>query len=282
MSERILIVDDESDIALILRLQLEDAGYLTTRARDGIEALELLTIDGYTLMLLDIKMPRMDGMELLKRASQQYPSLPIIMMTAHGSEHVAVEAMKRGASDYITKPFNSEDLLKSINHVLTLTRTRRENLLLQQRLEQERQLSESIIQGIADLLAAVDLQGRVITLNQHGVELLGVSREEAVGRPLRELIRTDIPVDLLPHQVVLASGKPCLNVAFVMKSTRGDIPMLSSGTVLYGSDGAVAGSIIIARDISALKALEQDKEDFVSMLSHDLKSPSRQLWVPSP
>ncbi len=273
MSDKILIVDDESDIALILRLHLEDAGYLTIRARDGMEALELLTCDGYALMLLDIRMPRMDGMELLKQANQRYPSLPIIMMTAHGSEHIAVEAMKRGAADYITKPFNCEELLKSIHRVLALTKARQENLLLQQRLEEERQMSEAILQGMADLLVAVDRQGRVITLNRRGMELLGISREEAVGRPLRELIRTDIPVDQLPHQVVLATGQPCLDVSFVLKSTRGDLAMLSSGTLLLGSDGEVAGSIIIARDISALKALEQEKEDFVSMLSHDLKSP---------
>ena len=273
MSDKILIVDDESDIALILRLHLEDAGYLTTRARDGIEALELLTCDSYDLMLLDIRMPRMDGMELLKQASRLHPTLPIIMMTAHGSEHIAVEAMKRGAADYITKPFNSEELLKSIHRVLTLAKARRENLLLQQRLEEERQMSQAIFQGMADLLVAVDRQGRVITLNRCGMELLGISREEAVGRPLMELIRTDIPVAQLPHQVVLTTGTPCLDVAFVLKSTRGDLPMLSSGTVLLGSDGEVAGSIIIARDISALRALEQEKEDFVSMLSHDLKSP---------
>ena len=89
----------------------------------------------------------------------------------------------------------------------------------------------------------------------------------------RDLIRTDIPVEQLPCQVVLRTGEPCLDVSFVLHSVQGDIPMLSSGTVLYGNNGDLAGSVAIARDISALKALEQEKEDFVSMLSHDLKSP---------
>ena len=273
MSDRILIVDDEADIALILKLHLEDAGYVTMRARDGIEAQELLSAAAYDLMLLDIRMPRMDGMELLKQATGLYPRLPIIMMTAHGSEPIAVEAMKLGAADYVGKPFNSEELLKSVQQALKVARIQQENLRLQQEIEDERKKSEAILQGMADLLVAVDREGRVITLNRRGVELLGVSREEARGMPLQELFRTDIPVEQLPSMVVLASGKPCLDVPYLLHLMQGDIPMLSSGAVLYGSDGEIAGSVAIARDVSAQKALEQEKEDFVSMLSHDLKSP---------
>jgi PAS domain S-box-containing protein len=273
MTDRILIVDDESDIALILRLHLEDAGYVTTRARDGIEALELLAAESYSLMLLDIRMPRLDGMEVLRQAGERYPELPIIMMTAHGSEPIAVEAMKRGAADYVTKPFNTEELLKSVQQVLKLARVQQDNLLLLQRVEEERQKTEAILQGMADLLVAVDREGRLITLNRRAEELLGISREEALGKPLKDLIRADIQVEQLPCQVVLRSGEPCLDVAFVLHSVQGDIPMLSSGTVLYGNNGELAGSVAIARDISALKALELEKEDFVSMLSHDLKSP---------
>ena len=273
MSDRILIVDDESDIALIIKLHLEDAGYVTTRARDGVEALELLAADSFSLMLLDIRMPRMDGMEVMRQVCRQYPLLPIIMMTAHGSEPIAVEAMKRGAADYIAKPFSFEELLRSIHQVLMLSRTRQENLALQQRVEEERQKTEAILQGMADLLVAVDREGRVIALNRRAVELLGVSREEAQGRLLSDLVRADIPMEQLPSHVALKSGEPCLDVAFVLHSVKGDIPMLSSGTLFYGNNGDLAGSVAIARDISALKSLEQEKEDFVSMLSHDLKSP---------
>ena len=173
MPDRILIVDDESDIALILRLHLEDAGYATNRARDGMEALELLAADSYSLMLLDIRMPRMDGMEVLRHARERYPSLPIIMMTAHGSEPIAVEAMKQGAADYITKPFNTEELLKSVQQVLKLARAQQDNLLLQQQVEEERQKTEAILQGMADLLVAVDREGRVITLNQRADGVAG-------------------------------------------------------------------------------------------------------------
>ena len=95
--DKILIVDDEADIALILKLQLEDSGFQTVRARDGIEALEQIAREKFSLILLDIKMPRMDGMQVLDRVRKDFPDLGVVMMTAHGSEAIAVEAMKKGA-----------------------------------------------------------------------------------------------------------------------------------------------------------------------------------------
>lgn len=271
--EKILIVDDEADIALILKLQLEDQGYQTVRARDGIEALEHLAQERFSLVLLDIRMPRMDGMEVLKKVNERFPSLPVIMMTAHGSEPIAVEAMKQGASDYVAKPFDTDDLLKGVQRVLKLARSQAENLRLQQAVEEERRKSEAIIEGMADLLVAVDLKGKVTAMNRRAEELLGVTRTEAMGFPLRDLINADIPAEQLPCQVVLASGKACLEVSFTLHSAKGDLSMLSNGTPLFDADGKLAGSVAIARDISTLKKLEQEKEDFVSMLSHDLKSP---------
>ena len=84
--DKILIVDDEADIGLILKLQLEDAGYVTDRARDGVEALELLARKEYALMLLDIKMPRMDGLQVLEKVQGERIDVAVVMMTAHGGK----------------------------------------------------------------------------------------------------------------------------------------------------------------------------------------------------
>src|SRR5512133_2724766 len=86
--DKILIADDEADIALILKLQLEDAGYRTVRVRDGVEALEILAKDSFELLLLDIKMPRMDGLQVLQKVKVDYPGMVVVMMTAHGSEEI--------------------------------------------------------------------------------------------------------------------------------------------------------------------------------------------------
>ena len=273
VKNKILIADDEADIALILRLQLEDAGFTTVRARDGAEALEMLGREDCELLLLDIRMPRVDGMQVLDRVRKERPELAVVMMTAHGSEEIAVEAMKRGALDYITKPFSTDDMLKPVERALRYSRTRYENLILQQELAAEKKKIEAILEGMADLLVAVDTEGRIMTVNRKAEQVLGSDREELLGRNVSELLRADITAERLPCRVVLATGAPCLDVAYTLRRTSGDLPVLASATPLYGSSGEIVGSVEIIRDISVLKALEQEREDFVSMLSHDLKTP---------
>ena len=271
--EKILIVDDEADIALILKLQLEDVGYKTVRARDGIEALDQIGREKFAMILLDIKMPRMDGMQVLDRIERDYPDTGVVMMTAHGSEDIAVEAMKKGAIDYIAKPFSTDDLVKKVERAIHFHRTRLENLRLSRQLDEERQKMEAILQGMADILIAVDNEGRIMTVNRRAEAVFGMKRDELLGTPAADILVTDIPRERMPCAIVLKTAAPCLDVAFTLKLPKTAMPVLSSATPLFSGPGRLVGCVEIIRDISALKALEQEREDFVSMLSHDLKSP---------
>jgi two-component system phosphate regulon sensor histidine kinase PhoR len=271
--DKILIVDDEADIALILKLQLEDAGYRTVTARDGVEALEVIGREVVTLVLLDIKMPRMDGMQVLERMQSSHQDVAVVMMTAHGSEDIAVEAMKKGALDYIGKPFSSEDVEQKVARAIQLNRSRQENIKLQRQLDDERKKLEAVLQGMADLLLAVDGQGRVITLNRKAEQLLGQGRTKLLGMQVEELIKADIAADQLPSRVVLRTAQPCLDVSYNLLLGKAQIPVLASAAPLMNAAGELIGSVEIIRDISMLKALEQEREDYVSMLSHDLKTP---------
>jgi two-component system phosphate regulon sensor histidine kinase PhoR len=271
--DRILIVDDEPDIALILKLQLEDAGYHTVRARDGVEALECLAREPFELVLLDIKMPRMDGLQVLKSIMEKDEYGAVIMMTAHGSEDIAVDAMKRGAIDYIAKPFSTEEIVKKVEHAIRFSRTRQENMILQQTLEEERKKMEAILQGMADLLIAVDARGVITTVNRKAEAVLGADRTRLVGARVEDALKADIPADLLPSRVAVQTAAPCLDVAYVIRHEDAGIPVLSSATPLFAGSGQLAGAVEIIRDMTRLRELEQEKEDFVGMLSHDLKTP---------
>ena len=269
----ILIVDDEPDISLILKLQLEDAGYQTVRARDGIEALEYLEKDSFTLILLDIKMPRMDGMQVLAKVRAEYPAIAVIMMTAHGSEDIAVEAMKKGAIDYISKPFSTDDALKRVDRALQFNRTRNENLLLQAKLAEEQKKTEAILQGMADMLLAIDTGGRIMLMNRKAETVFGADGRAFIGEKVEDVLKADIPAARFPCRLALETAAPCLDVAYNLNLEQGQIAVLSSATPLRDSAGNLVGAVEIIRDITTLKALEQEKEDFVSMLSHDLKTP---------
>ncbi|MGE5840648.1 MAG: response regulator, partial [Deltaproteobacteria bacterium] len=108
---RILIVDDEMVVRDSLKEWLEDEGFQAETAESGAQAVEKLTKEPFHLMLLDIKMPGMDGVEVLKRSKEMRPDLPVVMMTAYATVETAVEAMKIGAMDYLLKPFNPDTLV---------------------------------------------------------------------------------------------------------------------------------------------------------------------------
>ncbi|GAG10613.1 unnamed protein product, partial [marine sediment metagenome] len=111
---RILVVDDELVVRDSLKEWLEDEGFQVDMAESGTEALEKLTKEAFHLMLLDIKMPGMDGVEVLRRSKEIRSELPVVMMTAYATVETAVEAMKMGAMDYLMKPFDPDSLVPLI------------------------------------------------------------------------------------------------------------------------------------------------------------------------
>lgn len=119
--KKILIVDDELNMRLVLSAMLKKEGFDVSAAANGREALQILQSTRVAVVITDLKMPDIDGMELLSRVSERHPEIPVIMITAHGTIATAVEALKKGAFDYITKPFDLDDLK---NIVAKAVRTR--------------------------------------------------------------------------------------------------------------------------------------------------------------
>jgi len=134
--ETILIIDDEKNYLLVLETLLADAGYEVITSDDASEALEVATSHDLDLVITDMRMPGLDGMEFLAQLRDFQPEIPVIMMTAYATVEKAVEAMKRGAFDYITKPFKNEELILTIRKALEMHRLKRENLLLSQELQE--------------------------------------------------------------------------------------------------------------------------------------------------
>ncbi len=130
--ETILIVDDEKNYPLILSAVLQDVGYETLTANSGTEALEILNHANadVDLVLTDMKMPMMDGIELLEKIKAINPYLPVMMMTAYGTVEKAVEAMQKGAYNYILKPFDNEGLIIFVKKAIDMYQVVKENLML--------------------------------------------------------------------------------------------------------------------------------------------------------
>ena len=111
---QVLVVDDEASVRKVLGALLENAGWSTTRAASGEEALELVRANDPDVVICDLKMPGMDGLELLGKLRASFPEIPVVLLTAHGTVDAAVEAMKRGAHDFLSKPFDKEQVLATV------------------------------------------------------------------------------------------------------------------------------------------------------------------------
>ena len=132
MNKKILIVDDESDMLELLKRSLEpDLDCRIETASSGKDALEMISKQGFDLVLADIKMPEMDGLELLALIKRDYPDLTVVMMTGFGGVETAVQAMRNGAYDFVTKPFDHETIVVRLEKALERSRLLKENVRLQ-------------------------------------------------------------------------------------------------------------------------------------------------------
>ena len=135
--ETILIVDDEKNYLIILSAVLEEEGFEILTAQSGQEALEIQKTSDLDLVLTDMKMPEMDGIELLENIKARDPDLPVVMMTAHGTVDKAVEAMQKGAYTYILKPFDNERLTIYVNKAISVYQVIKENRRLRDEVESQ-------------------------------------------------------------------------------------------------------------------------------------------------
>ncbi len=189
--EEILIVDDEKNIRTTLMGILRDEGYRVTAVTSGEEALAQLTEALPDLVLLDIWMPGMDGLETLTALRQTYPDLGVVMISGHGNIETAVKAIRMGAYDFIEKPLSLEKTLLAIRHALDQQTLERENRALRQIVEREYEIvgrSPGIVRLREQIAAAAPSHGRVLIRGESG------TGKELIAREIHRLsLRADKP-----------------------------------------------------------------------------------------
>jgi DNA-binding NtrC family response regulator len=170
----ILVVDDEKDICKALNFLLTKEGYAVKEAYNGEQALTLLKQENFDIVLTDVKMEKVDGFEVLKQTLLISPETSVIMMTAFASVGSAVEAMRTGAADYITKPFINDDIRLTLRRILQSRDLRRENLILRQELSQRRDSFVNIIGSSEAMQKVFGVMEKVIP-NKSNLLITGAS-----------------------------------------------------------------------------------------------------------
>jgi len=156
----ILLIDDDDSLRRVMEFSLTEAGHTVQTAASGEDGLRLFEKGNFDAVITDITMPGMSGMEVLAKVRQRVPTIPVIVITAYGTIESAVEAMKQGAFDYITKPFNRDELRLTLEKAIKMRRLEKENVELRAEVT-DRYSFESIICSCEKMKEVLDLAGRV-------------------------------------------------------------------------------------------------------------------------
>ncbi|MBK8443079.1 MAG: sigma-54-dependent Fis family transcriptional regulator [Sphingobacteriales bacterium] len=257
---KVLIVDDEKGIRRTLREILEYEGYSVDEAEDGVDGLNCIKMNRYDLVFLDIKMPKLDGMEVLAQALEFNPELPIIIISGHGTMETAVEAVRNGAFDYISKPPDLNRLLITVRNALDKSTLLSETKTLKRRANKTREIigtSTAIkkIKETIERIAPTDARVLITGSNGTGKELVARWIHEKSNRtdgPMIEVNCAAIPSELIESEL-FGHEKGAFTSA--IKQRIGKFELANGGTLFLDE----VGDMSLSAQAKVLRALQENK-----------------------
>jgi len=188
---KILIIDDEARVRDSLKVLLSNEGFNIQTGCNGREAIECLNKDSYDIVLLDMIMPDMNGHQVMDYIKGQYPDIMIIIMTGHASIDSAVESLKKGAYDYLRKPFDFEELLARVKNTINQIKLKKEHELVNGRLKVTEQRYQYLVNASPDIIYTLNPEGEITFINGAVESLLGCDTEQLVNKHYTDIIFRD-------------------------------------------------------------------------------------------
>jgi len=274
----ILVVDDEMGIREGCKRALSEEGYLVECAEDGNLCLQKAKKKPYDLILVDLMMPSMGGLDLIQKIHEIDPEIIMIVITGYASIDTAVEATKRGAYDYLPKPFSPEALSAVVKRGLEKRWLRleaqklyseRDQKLLELASEQSR--LKTIVGCMADGVLVTNMEGCLVLWNASSVKMLNLKSHEVSGEALAYYIKNKDIIDSI--QGVLSSKDE--EVSKINREIEVDnmMTLMAINAPVKDEEGQILGAVTVLRDITQLKEIEKIKSQFVSMVAHELRAP---------
>ena len=275
----VLVVDDEQDIRDASERILTRMGFRVSKASSGEEALELYQQDGPAIVFLDLKMPGIDGMEVLKQVRQIDETVLVIVITGYATLETAIEAMKQGAYDFISKPFEPDQLRIIANRAAEKVRLKLEaqNLLAEQQktlfdLSTEQSRIRTIIESLPNGLVVTNTAGQVVLMNPAFKQLLEIEADLDIGGTIDQYLPDPGLCDLV---LEISQGKhidfeDIPSYEFALSENK---YFLAIGQPVLGEKRECLGAVVNIVDITDMKVFDRLKSEFVAKVSHELRSP---------
>jgi two-component system phosphate regulon sensor histidine kinase PhoR len=273
----ILVADDERAIREGCHRVLTSQGYQVLSAENGQVALDTLSRNPVDILLLDLKMPVMGGEEVLGVVRREYPQIPVIIITGHGTVDTAVECMKEGAYDFVTKPFQLDPFLLIIRRAAEKRKLEKKAQLFEE--ESTRNLYDLRIEK-SRLRTIINCMGNGVMVTNRSLEM--VLHNPALARLLEisGKIENPVPVtEIFPESPLvktlerITSGESGEEQAVIQEISAAKNVLRAISAPLLGPDGRVMGTVTVLENVSAFKQLDQMKSDFINMVAHELRSP---------
>jgi two-component system phosphate regulon sensor histidine kinase PhoR len=266
---RILVVDDEKRIRDGCQSILKAEGFDVEVAENGYAGLAKIEEEHFDIILLDLMMPGLRGIDLLDHVKARHPDTLVIVITGYATLEHAIEAMKKGAFEFISKPFAPEDLRavtgKAIEYIRTL-----------EDISHEKSRIRVLINHISDGVMATDAEKRVALANPAFLKSIGHQGESAIGVPVKDLVQNERLLQMIDEALSMPAEQ------FTELTEEFD-----EGVLLKGEPTVLAvrcvpfrdrlhrnmGTLTVMHDITALRKIDKVKSEFVSMVAHEIKSP---------
>ena len=275
----VLVVDDEQAIRDGFERILTRKGFRVLTASRGDKALEILKKEKISIVLLDLRMPGMDGMEVLGRIRKLDEEILVIIITGHGTIATAIQAMKQGAYDFVSKPFDTDQLLIIVNRAWEKIRLTREAEKLEQErrrtltdLDTEKSRVHTILEYLPNGVIVTNTRGQVVLMNPAFRQLLGLDPGFKTGNPIADYVPDKELCNLVTE---ISQGKHVDydDIPDYEFSLSDEKYLMARGQPVLGERKECLGAVLNIVDITNMKILDQLKSEFVAKVSHELRSP---------
>ncbi len=272
---RILVIDDEPRIRDACQMVLEEMGFAVALAANGNEGIQRIQERHYDIVLVDLMMPVLSGFDVLYHVRENHPDTVVVVITGYATVEHSIEAMKKGAFDFIPKPFTPDQLRTVVSKCIKYTSALQDITDSKSRLR-------LMVNRLSDGVMTTDAETRIVLTNPAFLHMLGYHGESVIGQKVDTILAKETLVQMVNEALAMPTDtfREIVRELTVDALDGEDEKILSVNCAPFrGRTGANLGTITVLHDITAIKKIERMKSDFVSMVSHEIRSPMNSLLM---
>ncbi len=272
---RVLVVDDEERIRKVCHRLLTQEGCDVAMADNGIKGLKMIDEAHFDIVLLDLMMPGMSGMDVLTGIKARHPDTVIIVITGYATLEHSIETMKKGAFDFLSKPFSPQELRLVISKAIEFIRTLQD-------ISSEKSRMRVMVNTLREGVLTTDHQKRIVLANPAFLKMIGSAKRSAIGQDVRDVVGHQRVLEMIDQAIEQPGDQFSEITDEITLTDENDQEERIIGIRCIPFRDRLnrnLGAVTVFHDITTLKKMDQLKSDFVSMVAHEIKSPLNSILM---